>query len=608
MRTGGNSFSKRIMLHMSLIIMLTFIVAGYLSYRINVNLFTEEISRQFGKANEQAAARIDLQLRDIYRISNFIVFHPYIEQVLRRSAENDTREKHTQITDQDELNNLLFQVKNDENKLYSMYLYDMQDNSFFFHVSSTARSKLDPLIYEEIKERLAEASGHMIWFPVKLPSPVEASGYRDFFAVARSMKNIDLQLYGTMVMLFDESLFSEDLDELVGDEKANVYLFDRQDRLVFTDKAEDGILPDPSLMLSQQIVMEDGSSFLYVKSRSKTMDFSLISKVSLESLHQKSSVILQISVLVGMVGVLLAVILLSWSGRRLFKPLQQLVRGMRKIDEGNLQARIKVDTSDELAYMGQSFNSMADNLEQLIREVYERQLSQREAELTALQAQLNPHFLQNTLDTIYWKLYLQDDRETAELVISLSGMLRYALEPADTETTLAEELAQIRNYLKIQRARHGDELDTVIQMEAGSEHAEVPRLIIQPLVENVFVHAFANQLTDRVLIIQTFVVPVTSAKQEGRQAALRIEIIDNGAGMKEEEIRGVISDALAPRSAQKPEGPIFGRRRGHIGIRSVVRRLNLLYGEPYGLTIESKEGAGTTVRLLLPFSRKDVSR
>lgn len=591
------SFSLRIIIHMSLIIMLTFVGAGYLSYRINVRTFTEEISKQFNKANEQAAARIDLQLRDIYRISNFIVFHPYIEQVVRRSAESEARESHTRISNQDELNELLFQVKNDENKLYAMFLYDMKDNSFFFHVSPSAESMLEKEVYAEAKRRLEDSSGNLVWFPARLRSATETSGYRNFFVAARYMKNKALEQYGTMVMLFDESLFSEDLDELVSDEKANVYLFDRQDRLMYTDRRENDPqhIPNPDQLVQQQVIHEDGASYLYVKSRSRLMDYSLVSRVALDALQEKSSVIFKISLLVGVIGVIMAGILISWSGRRLFKPLGQLVQGMRRMREGDMGTRVKVDTNDELAYIGQSFNSMAEDLDRLIREVYERQLSEREAELTALQTQLNPHFLHNTLDTIYWKLYLQDDSDTAKLVVSLSDMLRYALEPADTETILSEEIAQIRNYLTIQSTRYGEELEALIQVEPGTEQAKIPRLLLQPLVENVFVHAFADKLSDRVLIIRAALAPLEAGK------GLLIEIIDNGSGMEKEQLQRIMASAVAPRSDGTPaEGPVVGRKRIHIGIRSVLRRLNLLYGKPYGMEIESKPGAGTTVRLLLP--------
>lgn len=604
------SFSARIMIHMSVIIMTTFVVFGYISYRINVRLFTEEMGKQFTKANEQAAARLDLQLRDIYRISNYIVFNPYIEQVVRRSAESAVRESHTQITDQDELNKLLYQVKNDENKLYSMFLYDMKDNSFFFNVSPTAESYLDKEVYRMIKGRLAQTSGNLVWLPLRLRSATEASGYRNYFAAARYMKNKDLDQYGTLVMLFDQSLFSEDLNELVSNEQANVFLFDRQDALMYTDLAEGSkeTAPDPNLLSGQKVIQEGGASYLYVKSRTSLVDYSLVSRVSLDSLEQKSTYVFKISIFIGAIGVVLAGVLISWSGKRLFLPLHELVRGMRRMREGNMETRVVVQTGDELAYIGQSFNSMAENLSMLIKEVYERQLSEREAELTALQTQLNPHFLHNTLDTIYWRLYLQEDRETAKLVVSLSGMLRYALEPAGTATELGEEMAQIRNYLTIQNSRYGEELETIIQMEEGTEQAWVPRLILQPLVENAFVHAFADQLLARVLIIKAAYGRVMSSGPEASpQGALIIEIIDNGKGMEESEIERIISTAKAPRSDYSGEkGPVVGHNRIHIGIRSVIRRLNLLYGEPYGLSIISRPGAGTTIRLLLPLEQREA--
>src|SRR5690606_22263823 len=105
------------------------------------------------------------------------------------------------------------------------------------------------------------------------------------------------------------------------------------------------------------------------------------------------------------------------ASKRLLRPLKKLVQGMRKVRSGNLKTRIEVKTKDELSYIGESFNSMVENIDSLIKEVYLKQLREREAELTALQAQLNPHFLYNTLDMIHSRLYLQDDKVTAGLVV-----------------------------------------------------------------------------------------------------------------------------------------------------------------------------------------------
>ncbi|CAG7608717.1 hypothetical protein PAESOLCIP111_01092 [Paenibacillus solanacearum] len=597
------SFSHKLIASLAVIILFTFVVSGYISYKIHVNLFTEEISEQFSKTNEQAAARLDLQIRDIYRISNFIVFHPYVQQVLERSAQTEQRETYTQLSDQDELNKLLFQVKYDEPKLTAMYLYDTKDNGFIFGRSNGLSAQLTKDAFLQIKDTLKGSFGNLIWFPLQLPNHNVDSGYQTFFAAARQMKTVQQDPYGIMVMLFDQTLISEYLNDLVKDEQANVFLYDKMDRPVYSDLANLGAAPVPGGVVSRSISDVAGKPYLYAKSRSGTVDFTLISRVSLDSLQSRSGIIFQVNLLIGIVSVLLAGILVTVTGSRLLRPLRELVQGMTRMKEGDLQTRLAVRTDDELGVMAQSFNSMAEHVDTLIKEVYERQLNEREAELTALQAQLNPHFLHNTLDTIYWKVYLKDDRETAKLVVSLSDMLRYALEPAETDTTLNHEFTQIRNYLTIQNQRFGHELETIVQIEEGIELAPVPRLILQPLVENVFVHAFTDMSAGQVLVIRAYRGMAADNETIDAVSAIIVEIIDNGKGMSAEQIRAVLRNARAPREIAAPDEStsVKGKRkRKQIGIRNVIRRLDLLYGAPFGLRIESKPGTGTTFRMYLP--------
>jgi two-component system, sensor histidine kinase YesM len=590
------SFSRRLVVRLSLVIMATFLLSGYISYLIHMRLFTDEVSKQFSKANEQAASRLDLQIRDIYRISNFVVFHPYVQQVLKGSAAASNREAFTQIYEQQELDKLLLQVKLDENKLYTMYLFDTKDNGFYFSTSNRAPASLAKSVYDEVKTRLDLTMGSLIWFPTRVNDLGEASETRNVYVAARYMKDLKQEQYGIMVMLFDESLFSEDLNELVGDEKANVFLYDKQDRLVYTDRKDGGAVPDPAEFGESAVLHEEGTSYLYVKSRSGQVDFTLISRVSLDKLEQRSSIIFQAAIAVGLMGVLVASVLVILTGNRLLRPLRQLVSGMRRMREGNFDTRLQVRTNDELGFISENFNDMAHNINSLIQEVYERQLNAREAELTALQAQLNPHFLHNTLDTIYWKLYLQDDKDTARLVVSLSDMLRYALEPVDTHTTLQEEMTQTRNYLTIQSTRFGQDLETVVQVEDSILKAPVPRLILQPLVENAFAHGFADKAEGKALVIRAFRIPLDQGE------AIRIEIMDNGKGMTEDEIMKLLQQAKESGSSAPYDQQVIsgGKRRIPIGLRNVVRRIKLLFGDPYGVSIESKPDAGTCLRLTLP--------
>ncbi|MFK7694322.1 sensor histidine kinase [Paenibacillus sp. HJGM_3] len=595
-RLPRRSFSRRLVVRLSLVIMAAFLLSGYISYLIHVRLFKDEVSKQFSKANQQAAYRLDLQIRDIYRISNFVVFHPYVQQVLKRSAATDNRETITQISDQDELNKLLMQVKYDEVKLYTMYLFDTKDNGFYFTTSGNAPTTLEQPVFDEIKGKLDRTMGNLIWFPARVKERGSDSTYRNVYVAARYMKDLTQEQYGIMVILFEQSLFSEDLDELVRDEKANVFLYDKQDRLVYTDSKEGGPIPAPADIGENTIVNEEGASYVYVKSRSGQADFTLISRVSLDELEHRSTIIYQAAIVVGLLGVIVASVLVNLTGIRLLRPLRQLVTAMRRMREGDFNTRLPTRTDDELGFISASFNDMAHNIKSLIQEVYMRQLNEREAELTALQAQLNPHFLHNTLDTVYWKLYLQDDKDTANLVVCLSDMLRYALEPVDTQTTLKEEMTQIRNYLTIQNSRFGQDLETIVQVEDDIAQIPVPRLIVQPVVENAFVHGFADKANGKVLIIRAFRISLADGD------AIRIEILDNGKGMNEVEVGKLLMHAKEPLGTEpsNPQIVVVGKRRVPIGLRNVVRRIRLLYGDPYGVSIESKPEAGTCVRLTLP--------
>lgn len=602
------SFSTRLVLYLSVVILLMFSFSWYITYRIHSDVLTKEISKQFSKANEQAAKRLDLQIRDIYRISNYIVFHPYVEQVLRRSAESRQRETNTQLTDQDELNQLLFQVKMDENKLHSMFLFDVRRNSFFFRGSENALGRLSEQLYEEIEDRLEDTFGNFVWFPTYVASTRATDGRLNLMVAARHMKNSAQEQYGTLVMLFDQSLFSEDLKELISDEKANVFLYDKQENLIYSDlNVPEGEQEEqeaaPFTRLDRSIHNHNGETYLYVKNRSGQADFTLVSRASLNDLQKKSSAAFPVSVMAMLLSVVMTGMLVTLTGKRLLRPVRQLVIGMKRIREGDLNVKINVQTQDELAFIGQSFNTMAEHMKNLIQEVYERQLSEREAELTSLQSQLNPHFLHNTLDTLYWKLYLKDDQELSQLVVALSEMLRYALEPAGEQTTLQEEVDQIRNYLTIQNTRFGHELEIIVKVDDNVNLLPVPRLILQPIVENVFTHAFKDKTSRKILVIHAYTDEFVD-KQGKVGEALFIKVADNGKGMPEAEVAELLASAAEPRHTQPREpweqGEKGGRRRLPIGVKSVIRRLNLMYGQPYGMKIESRPGKGTTIYLVLP--------
>lgn len=610
-QTWKISFKIKLMIGISAIILFTFSAAGVVSYRTHLQLFEDEVSNQYAKANEQAMAQFDLRMQELSRISSSVVFNPTIEKIVTNLSRNKDISPSERYFTQSQIGIELSQVKFDAPQLLSLYLFDLDGQNYYYGLMRESVEPIGDDLFREIRERVLSSNGETIWMNKRLPSRIEKSGYRDVIVASRWMRNkfiiesnsekLDNSvfdensggIYGMMVMVIDQNYFTRSFREIIGnDNRGSVYLFDQHDRLLYTNDGmmnNDGMMDADAaarLMLAKTNGIEHHGtdSYYYSKHHSPDTQFTLVSRIPMTEFLEKSQLILKISLFSGGVSILLSAMLIFLLSQRLLRPLRQLVIAMRAMREGKFDTRIDPRSNDELGFIADSFNLMATNVSALIKEVYLRQISEREAELKALQAQLNPHFLYNTLNGLYWKLYLQDDRETASLVSSLSDLLKYSLERVRKQTTLRQEMEQIRNYLHIQAAFVGGDVDAALEMDEDVADCSSLRLLLQPLVENVFVHAFRNQQTSKELRIRAFRLGMF----------LKIEIADNGCGMSQDEMKRMLSDEQA-------------EDRPSLGVRSVKRRIDLMYGPPYRLDVTSSPGKGTTVHLYLPYEKAEHS-
>ncbi|MDR6878691.1 two-component system sensor histidine kinase YesM [Bacillus sp. 3255] len=585
----NRSFRIRLILSLSAIILLAFGITGYLTYQYNLKLFEEEISKQFSRTNEEALAKIEMKVQEIVRVSQTVVFNPQIEMLIRRINSQEDEDAFNLYYDKKQIEEQIFQIKSDAPYITAMYLYDLNGNPSYFKYTTSAINNLDASTFLKIQTKLSDTYGNLVWTSMPLPSSLEPSGFRQTIIIARYMKNSTLNTYGVLVMAVDESFFAGSLKELTKDGTGEVYLFNDNKELLFSNAVQ-GTSEKAQLLkdMNETRVMDD---HLYVQGESKETSFKLVSSTSLSDIQAKNKNLSKRIIYTGLSSIALTSLLIVIFTGKLLRPLKDLLLGLRKVRSGDFDTRIEIRTKDELAYIAESFNAMAEQVGRLIKEVYLTQLSEREAELKALQVQLNPHFLHNMFNEIYWKLYLQDEKDTAALIAAISEMLKYSLMPVRTLTTVREEFQQIRNYVKLQTELFEPELETIIQADEGALDSEMMRFLLQPLVENVFVHGFRNKVGHKVLIIR--------ARQ--LQDHLEIEVTDNGCGMDQD----AITLLLGPKGTSLPQR---SDGRESLGVRSVVRRLELVHGRPYRLEVESAVGSGTTMRLILPITeRKELS-
>lgn len=279
------------------------------------------------------------------------------------------------------------------------------------------------------------------------------------------------------------------------------------------------------------------------------------------------------------VSIVLVVSVCLGVSKSVTKPIYKLSSLMEKAEAGDFSVRFHSKYLDEIGILGSSFNHMLEKIDELINELYKEKQIRLEAQLKSLQEQIKPHFLYNTLDTISWMARDQGAMDVVHLVDALTNMFRVGLSKGKDYISLREEKVHVTNYLYIQKVRYQDKLRYAIEIPKEFDEVVVPKLILQPLVENAIYHGIKMKRGGGLIRLTA----------EARGDKLYLHVWDSGAGVSPdrlEEIRRWIGQ-------QKDE-------KGSFGLPYIASRISLSYGQEYGVSIESQEGEYTQVTVCLP--------
>lgn len=284
--------------------------------------------------------------------------------------------------------------------------------------------------------------------------------------------------------------------------------------------------------------------------------------------------VIMISIGIAVVAVAFSVFMLIILTRSLIKRIVELKDIMRKVEEGDLQIQMDSESDDEIGKLIRGFNKMIAKIRNLIEQVYEGQLRQKDYEMKALQAQINPHFLYNTLSLINWKAIEADQEDISKVTLALSSFYRTALNKGNNVLTFGEEVENLRSYLEIQLMMHDYEFDVEINIEEEVKKYKTLNLILQPMIENAIDHGIDLKTDGRGKI-------TVDLYQEEEDIVLSVS--DNGVGMDQKAIDTILTK----------------QSKGY-GIRNVNERIKLYYGQDYHLVITSQLGEGTQITLRVP--------
>ena len=468
----------------------------------------------------------------------------------------------------------------------NIYAWDILDTeNHWFHSSTTETDQLDSLLDSEILDNLRTN------LAFQFLGPFQISG-EPTFVVLKSITNIDNTKYlGALVLLIKEANISS-LFRNLPDSSSRYFYITNEKRQILSSSSSKGIYEDFSSYAGidptkyktlaetgSQIFSINNTDFLFICKSSPALNWKVINLIPLENLTLDHVVILHNILIISIVVFILSVVFSILCTSTVTAPIQRLVDKMKSASAGKLDISVSYSSNDELAVLYNQFNLMMQKIQTLLNDIYEEQNAKQKMEVQLLQSQINPHFLYNTLNTIKSLIEL-DMKETAVKAVSaMSTFYRNSLSKGQFIIPLRQELILTEQYLYIQNLRYMDFVDYEITYESSWEDhgAEIPKLTIQPVVENIFVHGLTNQMCHIHLNVSI------------KNNTIYISISDNGSGIPREKLTEL------NRSIRD-----FKTARYSFGLPSINHRISLLYGENYGLTIKSSPENGTTVTIAIP--------
>ena len=362
------------------------------------------------------------------------------------------------------------------------------------------------------------------------------------------------------------------------DDEANIIYHPQQQLLYSGVKTEciDEVLEAEN---GSFVVKEKDDSKVYTFRRSEKTGWTVVGVSYLSELMKNRESMQNAYFLSGLILFAAAILLASLISGEISRPLKQLQQSMKEVEKGNFDVeKIVIDADNEISDLGTTFRIMTERIRKLMDENVREQKEKRKSELNALQSQINPHFLYNTLDSIIWMAESGKNQEVVLMTSSLARLLRQSISNEDEIVTIEQEISYTKSYLTIQKMRYKDQLEFEIDVQPESLHMPIVKLVIQPLVENAIYHGIKYARNKGMLMISVRI----------RREKLVITIADNGPGMEPEVVKHIL------------EKPDRGGKTGKVGVYNVHNRLQLYYGSQYGLSYESAPGAGTMVFVTIP--------
>ncbi|MDU0330806.1 MULTISPECIES: sensor histidine kinase [Paenibacillus] len=568
------SIKSKIVIICLTVIIVPILVMTVISYFSSQNQLERKYTELLMEVAKQTNIRIDEYFKEIEKISLVTTFgmnnpdHPTekiypIQEFLRDDSEQNKNEVYGML-----MNYIM--MKDQEISIYVYNLNGGQD--LIVGTNQPYNYRYRPTQEEWFQSFQVSTSKMMI-----LDTHIDRQTQNNTLAISHVRKILDTDsgtLLGFMVVSIDLDVIEIASNRLQESLRKRFTIVDESDNIIYNNdfsligqKFSETIRPNRTdhLMVASRFERQRWTTYLYMPKKELSAEGNLLR----HNLYLLATLML---IFLAIVSILLSTVITH--------PLKKLMRNILLVEKGQFDQVQEIRSHDEIGHLSTRFQRMSHELKRLVERIQQEEKDKATAEIRALQSQINPHFLYNTLGSVKWIASMQQANKIVEMTDALIEMLFYAARSEDALVTVRQELDNLRNYMIIQKVRYYNRIRLEIQADEDTLDERIPKLILQPLVENAIFHGLAWKEESGTITI--------NVERSGNDISITIQ--DNGVGMDDETLHS-LTDSLA--YAEKGEAQ-------NIGLYNVMRRLKLHYGENHGFELKSKWGEGTTIRMVLP--------
>ncbi len=535
------------------------------------------LNKQYGESEKQSVEvignNIDYILNSVENLSNSIISN----QELIDSIKNGEKEQLVE-------------------KLYSFYISSNNIEGIYV-ITPSGYLQVGAELQDGVKSfprfELDRTTGEIIWFPTmeKNVKILSGSMAKRYFSMGRKIIDIySLKELGFLSIEVDESVLTGSFSDLSEDD-SRVFICDNLGNIIAS--SDDDYTPIDSNNSSYYNTMiaddnanyvsfvENGKKYVAIYSSFNYGKWYVVKTIPEDVLYADVNKMQFYSIIGIIIPLLIMINAIVIYTRKITKPIEVMMLQMQEVEAGNLNVQVESNVFNELDDLSESFNHMVNQIKKLMEDIVKVEQNKNELELEVLHAQINPHFLYNTLNTIRWMAKIKGEDSIADALIALVKLLRVSISFGNNMITLEEEIQYIENYILIQKLRFNQLFEIHYDIKEEHKKLNIPKLILQPIVENSLIYGIdESEKREEPIIIDIF----TREKEE----FVEIVVKDNGNGIKPEILNNIF----------KQESNI--NRFSKVGLNNVNQRLKLYLGEEYGLQIVSALNEGTTVIIRVP--------